>query len=81
MVTDSSVLIDQTIEQLEILAAVFADEIDERIYRPDVSHEGAQACRAAHARIGALLPALRAARGTPLFVSPLRQRPFCIDCE
>ena len=62
MVTDSSVLIDQTIEQLEILAAVFADEIDERIYRPGVSQEGALACKAAHARIGALLPALRAGR-------------------
>ncbi len=81
MLTDATTLIDQTIEQLEILAAVFADEIDERIYRPDGASSGTQACKAAHARIDALLPALRAARETQLTISPMRGRPFCIDCE
>jgi len=63
MFTDALTLIDQTIENLETLAAVFADELDERMHNsalPPTAHIS----RNAYMKIGALLPALRAARAT-----------------
>jgi hypothetical protein len=79
MLTDPVTLIDQTINNLEDLAELFADEFDERIHAT-VTEDG-RICREAYARIRALVPKLRAARLTQMAPAQFGQRPHCSDCE
>ena len=75
-------LIDETLDNLRLLAELFSDEID------TMTHGVAQTpsihrCREARSAIVALLPKLQAARETQR--SPLagqhQGRPFCLDCD
>jgi hypothetical protein len=70
MFTDPITLLDQTIDNLETLAVMLGDEVDPRI-QTTAEHNGA-AYRAAHSRIGALLPTLRAARALQEFITRSR---------
>jgi len=79
MFTDAITLIDQTIENLETLAAVFADEFDERMHNPALPPSAAHISRNAYLKIGALLPALRAARATQ--ESHLTGTAACVNCD
>jgi hypothetical protein len=76
-------LIDETVENLQLLAELFGDEID------SMTHGAAQTpsihrCREARAAIVALLPKLQAARETqraPLVLGANQSRPYCLDCD
>jgi hypothetical protein len=81
MFTDPLTLFDQTIDNLETLAAVIADELDERVRVVEPERSGLTVYRAAHLRIGSLLPALRAARMAQEQESRSMSRPHCINCE
>lgn len=78
MFTDPVVLIDQTIDNLEALSALFEDETDVRTNRSSELTARAQRCRDAQRAIAFLLPKLRAARVTQL-ASP--QARVCLSCE
>ena len=79
MFTDPVVLIDQTIDNLETLAALFEDETDTRTNASSDMTLRSQRCRDAMRAIAFLLPKLRAARMTQL---PLRQLPHhCLNCD
>jgi len=79
VLTDPVALIDQTINNLEDLAELFADEFDERIHAT-ITDDG-RVCREAYARIRALVPKLRAARITQMSPGQIGQRPQCVDCD
>jgi len=81
MFTDAVALLDQTIENLETLAAVFADEIDERMHSISPSPRTAYLYRSAHVKIGELLPALRAARITQQAQTAVLYRGQCVNCD
>jgi hypothetical protein len=81
MFTDPATLMDQTIENLETLAAVFADEIDERMHNASSVPRTAYLYRSAHIKIGELLPALRAARITQQAQVAATFRGQCINCD
>jgi hypothetical protein len=81
MFTDAVTLMDQTIESLETLAVVFADEIDERMRGPGASPRNAFLYRTAHIKIAELLPALRAARITQQAQTAALYRTQCVNCD
>jgi hypothetical protein len=81
MFTDPATLMDQTIENLETLAAVFADEIDERMHNSSSPPRTAYLYRSAHLKIGELLPALRAARLTQQAQAAAMYRGQCLNCD
>ena len=81
MFTDAVTLMDQTIENLETLAAVFADEIDERMHNSGSPPRTAYLYRSAHIKIGELLPALRAARITQQAQAATVYRGQCVNCD
>jgi hypothetical protein len=81
MFTDPLTLFDQTIDNLETLAAVLADELDERVQATAPEHSGLTAYRAAHIRIGSLLPALRAARIAQEQTTRSMFRNVCVNCD
>lgn len=78
MFTDPVVLIDQTIDNLETLTALFQDETDTRTNASSDLTARAQRCREAMRAIAFLLPKLRAARVTQI---PARSPRFCINCD
>ena len=81
MFTDPLTLFDQTIDNLETLAAVLADELDERMHTPEAERAGVVVYRAAQLKIGSLLPALRAARIAQEEQSRGTNRPHCRHCD
>jgi hypothetical protein len=81
MITDAVTLMDQTIESLETLAAVFADEIDERMSGSSSGPRTAYLYRSAHVKIGELLPALRAARVMQQARTAAIYRGQCVNCD
>ena len=84
MFTDAITLFDQTIVTLETLAAVLADELDERVHQArlmESEERGLIAYRAAQTRIGSLLPALRAARMAQEHAARGARHSMCIDCD
>ncbi len=81
MFTDPLTLFDQTIDNLETLAAVLADELDERMHSPEAERSGVTVYRAAHIKIGSLLPALRAARVAQEELTRLSRRAHCMNCD
>jgi hypothetical protein len=80
VLTDPLTLFDQTIDNLEILAAILADEIDERIQRQQLE-QGVAIHRVAHGKIGLLLPILRAARMAQENMARATRPPNCIHCD
>lgn len=78
MFTDPLLLIDQTIDNLEMLSVLFEDETDERTHRPSELTLEALRYRDAQRAIALLLPKLRAARASQ--VSPAGPR-VCVNCE
>jgi hypothetical protein len=81
MFTDPATLMDQAIENLETLAAVFADEIDERMRGSSSAPRTAYLYRSAHVKIGELLPALRAARVMQQAQTASMYRGQCVNCD
>jgi hypothetical protein len=83
MFSDPVQMIDQTLDNLETLAALFADEIDERTHGAVVQSPTLHRCREAHRAITALMPKLKAARATQQLepISNMRHPPICWDCD
>ena len=84
MLTDPLTLFDQTIDNLELLAALLADEIDERVQNPQ-AQQGIQDTmslhRATHGKIRILLPILRAARAAQEDLSRATRPSYCLHCD
>jgi hypothetical protein len=87
MFIDPVTLIDQTLENLELLSELFADELDERIRDTRVANAGTRQCQEALNAINMLLPALsvattklQAARSTQLAQGLPPQR-MCANCD
>lgn len=78
MFIDPLTLIDQTIENLEALTALFEDETDARTVRSSELTLRTQRCREAQRAIAFLLPRLRAARITQV---PQPQSRICLNCD
>lgn len=87
MFIDPVTLIDQTVDNLKLLAELFADELDERIRDTPRGSTEARKCQEALGAINILLPALdvataklQAARSTQ---SPQGQAPqrICTNCD
>ncbi len=71
-------LIDRTIEHLETLTELLADEVDERL-RSELKPEG-KLCKEALLTISVLLPKLRAVRCTPVAMTA-EYRSACPSCD
>jgi hypothetical protein len=69
-------LIDETIDHLEALTELLADEVGERTASPKIE---ARLCKEALLTIGVLLPKLKAVRRTPIAMTSdhLRACPSC----
>jgi hypothetical protein len=81
MFVDPLSLIDETIDHLETLAELFADESDARMRHPAGITLEMRTCRDAQVAIDALLPKLRAARATQQPRYSPGQMPFCLNCD
>lgn len=81
MFVDPLSLIDETIDHLETLAEMFADESDARVRRPQAITLEMRTSRDAQLAIDALLPKLRAARATQQPGHSPAQMPFCLNCD
>lgn len=71
-------LIDRTIEHLETLTELLADEVDERLLS-ELKPEG-KLCREALLTISVLLPKLKAVRCTPVAMTA-EYRSACPSCD
>lgn len=71
-------LIDRTIEHLETLTEVLADEVDERLIS-ELRPEG-KLCKEALLTISVLLPKLKAVRCTPIAMTT-EYRSACPSCD
>ena len=71
-------LIDRTIEHLETLTEVLADEVDERLLS-ELKPEG-KLCKEALLTISVLLPKLKAVRCTPVAMTA-DYRSACPSCD
>ena len=78
MFTDTVTLIDQTIENLQMLADAFADDVDLCTRHPARLITEARACKEAVAAIDSLIPKLHAARATQ---EPDRNFALCLGCD
>jgi quinol monooxygenase YgiN len=80
MFRDTVTLIDETVENLHMLAELFADELDTLTHAQQQT-PAMHRCREARTAIVALLPKLKDARelqqGTQRFV----HSPHCANCE
>lgn len=81
MFVDPLSLIDETIDHLETLAEMFADESDARVRHPAGVTLEMRTSRDAQVAINALLPKLRAARATQQPRYSPNQMPFCLNCD
>lgn len=81
MFVDPLSLIDETIDHLEMLAELFADESDNRVRPPGGVTMAMRISRDAQLAIDALLPKLRAARANQEPRYSPRQLPFCLNCD
>ena len=78
MFTDPVTLIDQTIDNLQTLTALFEDEVDARTHRAADLTLNSQRCKEAQRAIALLLPKLRAARASQI---PQSQQRLCLHCD
>ena len=81
MFMDPLSLIDETIDHLEMLAELFADETDARLRHPAGVTLTMRTCRDAQVAINTLLPKLRAARATQEPRHSPNQVSFCLNCD
>jgi len=80
MFIDPVQLIDQTIDQLQTLAAHFEDETSERMPNASPLSPDAKRCKEALMTINVLIPKLRAARMARPMLNA-RQHRMCLNCE
>lgn len=78
MFTDPCRLIDETVDQLETLSVLFADEGDERIRHAGDTEPTARLCRDVQLGIDALIPKLKAAKVTQ---QSLHASSVCMHCD
>ena len=81
MFVDPLSLIDETIDHLETLAEMFADESDARVRHPAGMTREIRTCLDAQVAITWLIPKLRAARATQEPRHTPSQMPFCLNCH
>jgi hypothetical protein len=81
MFIDPLQLIDQTIDQLQTLAAHFEDETSERMPNARPLSPDARRSKEALMTINVLIPKLRAARMTQVQHLDTRQYRMCLHCE
>lgn len=79
MFTDPVILIDETLDRLETLSVLFADEVDERVRRASTSEPSARLCRDVQSQIELLIPKLKAAKATQQ--PQLQPWSACINCD
>lgn len=80
MFIDPLLLIDQTIDHLQMLAAHFEDETNEGLPNSAPLSPDAKRCKEALLTINVLIPKLRAARIAQPNLNPRQQR-MCLNCE
>ena len=80
MYIDTVSLIDQTIENLQLLSALFADELDERLRDPAQLSPEARRCRDALGATQYAIATLQAARSTQAPQVSSAQR-VCANCD
>jgi hypothetical protein len=80
MFIDPLQLIDQTIDQLQTLAAHFEDETSDRLSNSAPLSPDAKRCKEALLTINVLIPKLRAARMAQPRLNTRQQR-MCLHCE
>jgi hypothetical protein len=80
MFLDPIQLIDQTIDDLQTLAAHFEDETSEGLTRGSALSPEARRCKEALMTINVLIPKLRAARLAQPQLNTRQQR-MCLHCE
>jgi hypothetical protein len=80
MFLDPIQLIDQTIDDLQTLAAHFEDETSEGLTRGAALSPEARRCKEALMTINVLIPKLRAARLAQPQLNTRQQR-MCLHCE
>lgn len=78
MLTDPCTLIDETLDHLETLSVLFADEVDERIRRAGTTEPTTRLCLEVQSGIEALIPKLKAAKVTQ---QSLHHPGVCLNCE
>jgi hypothetical protein len=78
MFTDPMILIDETLQRLDLLSALFDDEVDERIRHAGEQEPSVRLCREVNAKINELIPKLRAAKVTQ---QPTYQTRVCLHCD
>lgn len=81
MFVDPLSMIDETIDHLETLAEMFADDSDARVNHPAGVTLSMRTSREAQVAIHALLPKLRAARAIQQPHHSPSQMPFCLNCD
>ena len=79
MFRDPDIVIEETVENLKLLAEYFGDEIDTLSYNAEQT-PALHRCREARSAIVALVPKLRAAREAQA-APPMRSRPYCWNCD
>lgn len=80
MFIDPVTLIDQTIENLELLAQLFADELDERTHNPMQVTPEAHRCREALGATRLAITKLQAARSVQA-APPVQALRVCVNCD
>jgi hypothetical protein len=80
MFIDPRALMNQTIDDLQSLAAYLEDEVDERTHDQDKLTAEARRCKEALLTINVLLPKLRAV----MLIEEIQARPtsrVCVNCD
>jgi len=72
------ILIDETLQRLDLLSALFDDEVDERIRHAGEQEPSVRLCREVNVKINELIPKLRAAKVTQ---QPTYQTRVCLHCD
>jgi hypothetical protein len=80
MFRDPDIVIQETVENLRLLAEFFSDEIDTLLLDREQT-PALHCCREARSAIVALVPKLRAAREVQEPQYAATQRPYCWNCD
>ncbi|HEX2494074.1 MAG TPA: hypothetical protein VHK24_09885 [Steroidobacter sp.] len=81
MFTDPRTLVDETLDRLETLAVLLADEVDERMHEHAELSPDARRCKEALLTMKVLIPKLREARAAQLFHGSRNPLALCGNCE
>ena len=80
MFHDTTTLIDEAVENLNLLAELFADEID-TLRKQDVQTPPLHRYREAYMTIAVLVPKLKAARELQQPAPMITRQPYCMNCD